>query len=403
MWYVLYTTYMKYYETSYEDYVQAATTYNMHPEIDGFIDNLPEDIHYLNNLMIYGASGTGKYTQVLRVINKYSQSELKYDKRITAITDKQQYKYRISDIHYEIDMAMLGCNSKQLWNEIFSQIIDIVNVKQSKVGIIVCKNFHMIHSELLETFYSYIQHYNHSQTNIRIIFFIITEHISFIPNNIRHAFSVLNVKRPSKTDYIHITKNNDNLYSDTNAPETFVERIAHSKNKIQTDNNEADYSVPDYSVSDYSVSDNSDIDYIFSTISPCEITNVKETRSFPLLVREVNGELQTQVLPNDIFNIVCDQVLRKVHSIHANAPFNFMAFRDDIYNILTYHLDIHEVILYIITHITENKLLNADGITDIMQQTYPFFKYYNNNYRPIYHLESILLYMVNKLQGYNEL
>ena len=80
-----------------------------------------------------------------------------------------------------------------------------------------------------------------------------------------------------------------------------------------------------------------------------------------------------------------------------------MAFRDDIYNILTYHLDIHEVILYIITHITENKLLNADGITDIMQQTYPFFKYYNNNYRPIYHLESILLYMVNKLQGYNEL
>ena len=28
---------------------------------------------------------------------------------------------------------------------------------------------------------------------------------------------------------------------------------------------------------------------------------------------------------------------------------------------------------------------------------YTFFQYYNNNYRPIYHLESFLLYLVSEI------
>ena len=63
-------------------------------------------------------------------------------------------------------MSHLGCNSKILWNEIFMQIVDIISVKSEKIGVVICKNFHMIHGELLEIFYSYIQQY--SKTNYPI-------------------------------------------------------------------------------------------------------------------------------------------------------------------------------------------------------------------------------------------
>ena len=95
-------------------------------------------------------------------------------------------------------MSLLGCNSKIIWHEIFNQIVDIISVKQEKIGFILCKNFHLIHSELLDIFYSYIQHFNHSQANVFIKFIIISEHISFIPNKIQNICQVLQIGSPTK-------------------------------------------------------------------------------------------------------------------------------------------------------------------------------------------------------------
>ena len=115
------------------------------------------NLQELSNLIIYGPSGTGKYSQCLNFIKKYSETGLKYEKKMLLNTSKNEFYYKISDIHYEIDIAQLGCNSKQLWNELFDQIIDIITAKQIPNGFIVCKNFHTIQVELLEIFYSYIQ------------------------------------------------------------------------------------------------------------------------------------------------------------------------------------------------------------------------------------------------------
>ena len=78
------------------------------------------------------------------------------------------YYLKISDIHYEIDMSLLGCNSKLLWHEIYNQIIDIITAKPNKQGIILCKYFHEIHNELLEIFYSYMQTLYNSNININL-------------------------------------------------------------------------------------------------------------------------------------------------------------------------------------------------------------------------------------------
>ena len=99
---------------------------------------------------------------MLKCIKQYSPSELKYEKKISITYNKQAYFFKISDIHYEIDMSLLGCNSKLLWHEIYIQLVDIISTKQDKSGIIVCKYFNEIHSELLDNFYSYMQNNTNS-------------------------------------------------------------------------------------------------------------------------------------------------------------------------------------------------------------------------------------------------
>jgi hypothetical protein len=102
-------------------------------------------------------------------------------------------------------MSLLGCNSKLLWHEIYTQIIDIISAKTDKSGIIVCKYFHEIHSELLENFYSYMQQNN--AISIDIKFIIITEELSFISDNILNCCEIINIGRPSKTNYNKCLKN----------------------------------------------------------------------------------------------------------------------------------------------------------------------------------------------------
>jgi len=331
---------MKYYETHYEEYVSSVNKINLHPEILPIIKALPNEIDKLTNIIFYGASGVGKYSQSLYLMKKYSPSDLKYEKKITIQTEKQEYNYKISDIHFEIDMSLLGCNSKILWNEIFLQIIDIVSVKQNKTGIILCKNFHLIHSELLEIFYSYMQQYNSIYSNIKIFFFILTEQLSFIPTKILNVCHLLRIQRPSKDLYKKLYNNNSTELLDT--------------------------------------------------ISLESIVNIKEIRSFHL-IKDSNN------IPKDVFNTICDSI---IEWILVPDKIEFTNFRDVLYDILTYNLDVAECIWYILTYFINNNHLNSKNITDILIQSYYFFKYYNNNYRPIYHLESIIFYIIIKVHGY---
>ena len=40
-------------------------------------------------------------------------------------------------------------------------------------------------------------------------------------------------------------------------------------------------------------------------------------------------------------------------------------------------------------------------MTDILIKTFSFLQYYNNNYRPIYHLESYIFYLSKKVHGFS--
>ena len=58
---------------------------------------------------------------------------------------------------------------------------------------------------------------------------------------------------------------------------------------------------------------------------------------------------------------------------------------------LVFNLDIYECLWFIFEQIMKNHNLNEENIFLLLNKTYEFLKYYNNNYRPIYHLEKIIL------------
>ena len=84
-------------------FIKNSNKCSLHPELNNVIHNLSNNFINLPNIIIYGPNGTGRYTQALRIINKYSKSNLHYEKKVVCVTNKIDYVVKISDIHYEID------------------------------------------------------------------------------------------------------------------------------------------------------------------------------------------------------------------------------------------------------------------------------------------------------------
>jgi len=340
---------MKFYDTSYEDYINNVTSCNLHPQLKKNYDKFPQDIRKLKNIILFGPSGTGKYSQCLYIIKKYSPSSLKYEKKANVTYNKEPFFFKISDIHYEIDMSLLGCNSKQLWHEIYMLIIDIISTKQHKSGIIVCKNFHKINNELLEIFYSYMQSNNYS--HLHITFSIITEEYSFINDNILNSCNTINIPRPSKAQYNKIIHNNFILTKTENS--IGDEYFEKQNDFIKLNQN----------------------DKIFN------ISNIKN-------IKNINNNQPS-------YKLLCNKILSQILNY---SEINLLQFRETMYEILIFEMNIYCVIWHILqVLINEEKILTSENITKTMIKTFEFLKYYNNNYRPIFHLENYFLFLCQQI------
>jgi hypothetical protein len=325
---------MKFHETSFDDYINENKKKEFHPELLEFHSKIPKNNCNMGNILLYGPSGIGKYTQALKIITKYSPSDLKYEKKMSLNSEKYNYMYKISDIHYEIDFALLGCNAKLVWHEIFLQIVDIISMSSAKYGIILCKNFHTIHPELLPIFYSYMHQYNNITLPFQIKYIIITEQISFISNNILNYIKVVNIKQPAKDIYYDYLK------------------------------------LPDY-------------------IDNTCLMNLKE-------INMLNSIQEDQEIPIETFDVICESIKEKMDN---PKKLELLEFRELIYDVLVYNLDFIEVVWDIISHYVQEGKLKEDNLKITIKNIHRQLKQYNNNYRPIYHLENILLNIINSIKN----
>jgi hypothetical protein len=327
---------MKFYETHFDEYINTSEKCSLHPKIDKIIKKFPKNINNFRNVIFYGPNGVGKYCLMLKTIKQYSPSNLKYEKKISILFNKEPFFLKISDIHFEIDMSLLGCNSKLLWHEIYMQIIDIISIKADKCGIIVCQNFHEIHSELLDIFYSYMQNINSLFIDLKFI--ILTKELSFIPDNILNSCQMIQVERPRRL-----------LYNKC---------ITECGGQNKLDKN-------------YNLNNIKNIKNLF-----CNNENLRE---------DINHIMNPH-------KILCDKIIDSLNNIDN---IKFLKFRDLLYDIFIYNLDINECIWYIITYFIQEKKIKSNNLTKLLIKTYIFFQYYNNNYRPIYHVENYMFYLAS--------
>jgi hypothetical protein len=243
-------------------------------------------------LILYGPSGVGKYTQMLQVVKHYSPSQLKHEKKLLINTSSPFY-IKISDIHYEIDMELLGCNSKLLWDDMYNHIVEIIQNKYTdKHGIIVCKNVHKINHELLEIFYSYMQ------GSVKYIF--LTESISFLPDTLLSKCKILSIPRPSPELHASV-----GITPSPNLKAAFQHTVVDTSKPL--------------------------FQKIRTTLTTCTMSELRE----------------------------------------------------DLYSILIFDLGVEAFVYYLLTTIQAT----PDQRCAMVKECVSFLQYFNNNYRPIYHLE----------------
>ena len=314
----------------FDDYTKKFDTKNLHPKHKEIYETFPERIREMQNLIFYGPPGVGKYTQSLASIKKYSPSNLNYEKKICVNSNKQQYYIKISDIHYEVDMSMLGCNTKVLWNDIYNHIMDIVLTKTNDTGIILCKNFNSISNELLDIFYSYMQ--TKHKTSAKIIFILLTTDIGFIPDNIIDRSNIIPFSRPSRKAY-----------------ENCIQHKLDDDIKLES------------------------------------ITNINS----------LHMNIKQLMNPH---NIICNKLINQIINIETSK---FSEIREILYDIFIYDLQLEECIIYIITELIKKKKIKTKDIPELFKKNTIFLQYYNNNYRPIYHLESFIYYLTSIVHGFD--
>ena len=235
---------MKYHETQFQDYLKQKNKFNIHSENNLIQGSGTNKNKFINHTIIYGPRGSGKYSESLSLIQKYSNTQLKTEKKMEYQTEKGIFFYKISDIHFEIDIDLLGCNAKHNLTDIFIQITEIIVLRPNRKGIILCKNFDKIHIEVINLFYNFL--YYEQTCNIQDVelkFVLLTNTVSFIPYNILNICDIICLHKPSSIDYSKILEvNTENIdYSDiqkydfTNLKELYYYKEIPDNNKDNFD------------------------------------------------------------------------------------------------------------------------------------------------------------------------
>jgi hypothetical protein len=151
-------------------------------------------------------------------------------------------------------------------------------------------------------------------------FVILTEHISFIPENIINACRVIGLKMPAISSLQSFVKKT-------------IKKEAH-------------------------------------------IVNLKDA----------HGRFKELAEPH---SMICNKIIKML----TTDDVDFLKLREYIYSLFILQYDIPECVWYVVKNLITSGDVN--GI-DVLSKQYEFYYLYNNNYRPIYHLEKFFLMLRQK-------
>lgn len=190
-----------------------------------------------------------------------------------------------------------------------------------------------------------------SFNKIKLFFIIITEHISFIPDNILNNSQIVSIPRPSLGYYnkcvnsIHPNKN-VHMYASPIASSA-IEPIHSQHAESDSDNDSHGNDQPNEYLPSTKNSKHSSIAYTSNAASISVFDNYKNLTS---LSNIKNVIVNTNELTNP-HECICNNI---IESIQNPDTINYLKFRDILYEILIYDLDINECIWYILSSLIKN-------------------------------------------------
>ena len=90
-----------------------------------------------------------------------------------------------------------------------------------------------------------------------------------------------------------------------------------------------------------------------------------------------------------------ENLIATITKIIVQDKISLFQLREQLYTFLTLNYRIHDCFSTIIFKLIEIKYIQEDNIHLVLKTYNKFTEKYNNNYRPIYHLESFILFLIN--------
>ena len=102
-------------------------------------------------------------------------------------------------------------------------------------------------------------------------------------------------------------------------------------------------------------------------------------------------------------NINTSQTLiDRLYNAVIKNEFSFSEVREILYDVFIYNINVYDFIWCFIKRLIDSEKLKSPDLDTLMNKTADFLQLYNNNYRPIYHLEKYIYCLLIKINGYSE-
>jgi len=141
----------------------------------------------------------------------------------------------------------------------------------------------------------------------------------------------------------------------------------------------------------YSFMNDNGIKFIFISN---QVSFLEENILNNIVVKRIENKNSTEISPQTTLNsnILCINEIVEI-IIHKNK--SFVEIRDKLYNLLIKNYNIYDYVMGILFKLIEMKYIDKDNIDKIFKKTIHILKKYNNNYRSIFHLEHLILFLMN--------
>lgn len=160
-----------------------------------FLTPRPSVLAAIPHLLIHSPPHQAKdaYRECMQFLQTYSSMQLTNPASFKKLhvpfeKKKMSLQLRKSDVHVEIDFSVLSCNSKLVWNTLYTFLSRLTN--RGNALVVLCHACEHIQPSFLPMLYYYLQD-NHALPRTalrrRLTFFFFTSNAAVFPPSIRHC------------------------------------------------------------------------------------------------------------------------------------------------------------------------------------------------------------------------